>query len=215
MVSSAASGKLDLLADTLVRLNVPYDCALFYARDPELLHAVLGPGTAAPAYLSSGTSSALPSPLNTRIENSSRFRGLPLYASLLAYGKEGYRELVCRNIAFARRVESWLRDPTGGKRWYDVLTPPAGGQDGYKVLNIVLFAPSAECGKPEFQGKEGSHNWVKAINSTGEIYVTGTEWDGRGAARLAVSNHLTAQKGFEDSDFERVVRVLSRVMEQA
>lgn len=189
------------------RLNVPYDCALFYARDPGLLHAVLGPGSAAPAYLASGASASLPSPLNTRIENSTRFRALPLYASLLAYGKAGYTDIVCRNIEFARRIEKWLRGY--GKRWYDVLTDPS-----QKILNIVLFAPAASCGQDHFVGEEGATAWVNAINATGKIYVTGTAWEGRQAARLAVSNHLTAQEGFEESDFQSVILVLKGVMGQ-
>lgn len=186
---------------------MPYDCALFYARDPSLLHAVLGPGSAVPAYLAGGASSSLPSPLNTRVENSSRFRGLPLYTSLLAYGKAGYTDIVCRNIDFARRIERWLRSPEGGQQWYDVLTDPE-----QKILNIVLFAPRRDCGKQEFVGNDGAKEWVKAVNATGDIYVTGTEWEGRQAARLAVSNHLTAEKGFEALDFDRVVKVLSEVM---
>jgi hypothetical protein len=115
-------------------------------------------------------------------------------------------------------VEGWLRDPAGGQRWYDVLTPifssfASTGEAGYKILNIVLFAPSDQCGKAEFQGKEGAQRWVRAINATGSMYVTGTEWEGRAAARLAVSNHLTAQSGYENSDLDRVLGVLGQVMQ--
>jgi hypothetical protein len=35
----------------------------------------------------------IPSPLFVNIENSRRFRALPVYASLLSLGKEGYQSL--------------------------------------------------------------------------------------------------------------------------
>ncbi|GAA6061491.1 hypothetical protein JCM10212_000195 [Sporobolomyces blumeae] len=64
-------------------------------------------------------SRGLPSPLFMNLENSRRFRALPLYASLLSLGKQGYASLVRRNVSFARQVEAYLRvHPC-----YDVLNP--------------------------------------------------------------------------------------------
>lgn len=72
-------------------LNVPYDCGLFFTRDERALPALLGPSAAnTPAYLASGTPADIPSPLYINIENSRRFRALPLFASLLSLGKAGY-----------------------------------------------------------------------------------------------------------------------------
>lgn len=96
-------------------LNVPYDCAMFYTRQLSDLVRTTGPSpsTGMPAYLRpsaplhgddrGGTSqmdprvdqlrrwaATVPSPLNVGIENSRRFRALPLFASLMELGKEGY-----------------------------------------------------------------------------------------------------------------------------
>lgn len=95
-------------------LNVPYDCGLFFTRSAKSLPDLLGPVAAnTPAYLASSTSSSahgsaarpsdgllahdlVPSPLYVSIENSSRFRALPLLASLLSLGKEGYIGEPCK-----------------------------------------------------------------------------------------------------------------------
>lgn len=89
-------------------MQVPYDCGLFYTRRQDHLTQIFAPPTAsAPAYLSAGANSTalasdidgtsgqvqhelVPSPLYVNIENSRRFRALPLFASLLSLGKEGY-----------------------------------------------------------------------------------------------------------------------------
>jgi glutamate/tyrosine decarboxylase-like PLP-dependent enzyme len=192
------------------RLNVPYDCALFYTRSSAIHAAVMGPGGEVPAYLSTSGAS-IPSPLNTCIENSSRFRALPLYASLVRYGRSGYQDIVRRNIAFAREIEAWLV----ASPHYEVLTPPStsssqGGQ--FRLLNIVLFAPARTCGVKQFEDAEtGGQEMVKSINETGEIYVTGTKWKGRSGARLAVSNHLTGQSD-GGAHFKAVVRRLDAIM---
>lgn len=204
-----------MLADSLTLdghkwLNVPYDCGLFYTRSSKLHQTVFGPGASAPAYLSTGVTD-IPSPLNVGIENSRRFRALPLYCSLIAYGKEGYQDIIRRNIAYARAVERWLR--TDASLYYDVLTPPSttGGQDGkFKILNIVLFAPKRSCGKANLQGEDAGSQLVKTVNESGEMYLTATRWQGRSAARLAVSNHLT---GLNDRDLEIVKKRLMEVMQ--
>ena len=199
-----------LTALVVHRLNVPYDCALFYTRSSAIHAAVMGPGGEAPAYLSAAAAS-IPSPLNTRIENSSRFRALPLYASLVCYGRSGYEDIVRQNIAFARDIEAWLV----GSPHYDVLTPPStsSGQAGrFRLLNIVLFAPARTCGVKRFEDAEtGGQEMVKSINATGQIYVTGTKWQGRSGARLAVSNHLTGQCD-GGAHFKAVVRRLEAIM---
>lgn len=92
---------------------------------------------------------------------------------------------------------------------YDVLTPDPQST-GFKVLNIVLFAPSSSCPVDDMRDYEnGGNKMTELINESGEMYVTATKWKGRSAARLAVSNHLT---GIEEEDFETVTRRLRAIM---
>lgn len=173
-----------------------------------MLQDVCGPGGVTPAYLTTSDAS-IPSPLNVGLENSRRFRALPLYCSLLSYGKKGYSENVLRNISFARRIEAWLHQNTK----YDVLTPlstTSGGGGSYKILNIVLFAPSSSCGIAEYQDpSNGGMKLCDVLKKRSVLYTTPTVWKGRSAIRLAVSNWQT---GLREEDYQRVVEELEHVM---
>ncbi|GAA5873163.1 hypothetical protein JCM1840_005589 [Sporobolomyces johnsonii] len=208
-------------------LNVPYDCGLFFSRQRQVnpsstttsLYELTGPGKRAAAYLTSSSSSTsgepahpkleetkkLQSPLFLNIENSRRFRALPLYASLLSLGSRGYTSLIRRNISFARTVDAFLRAHPA----YDVLAPPA-----MPVMNIVLFAPGVRAPSrfrvetPE--NPDPAATFVAALNRSNEIFVTPTVWRGRSAVRLAVSNWMTT----EEREWAIVKRVLEKVMEE-
>lgn len=206
---------------------MPYDCGLFFTRDAKALPALLGPSAAnTPAYLASSSSGPdlIPSPLYVNIENSRRFRALPLFASLLSLGKEGYAgkcrltlsfhwtgcaslgltaDIIRRNVAFAQRIASYLASHPS----YQLLnTSPDWLTNGQVIpLNIVLFrgAPGSRHGD-----EADSHTKLTAaINGTRKMYVTGTQWRGMGAVRLAVSNWRTG-----DADWEIVKGVLDEVM---
>ncbi|KAH8918242.1 PLP-dependent transferase [Atractiella rhizophila] len=191
-------------------LNVPYDCGLFYCRSASLQTGTFSINA---SYLSTGKRThdidaplidplpplqdmmdSIESPLNLGIENSRRFRALPLFASLFSLGRSGYTELISRNVSFARQIVSWLK----GQEAYEVLLP-----DDMQVLNVVLFKSK--------RGKSGE--MVRLINASGKMFVTPTKWRGEDAARLAVSNWMTGLdhgKG-EAEDWEIVQQVLEQV----
>ncbi|KAJ3195365.1 hypothetical protein HK101_000407 [Irineochytrium annulatum] len=186
-------------------LNVPYDCGIFFCRSLPLLQSVasptfdLGPGSA-PAYLASANpvSSSIPSPLTVGIENSRRFRALPLYANLVSLGRQGFHEMVERNLVFTRRLADWLH----ARKEVDVLNYcPRDGDVGYgELLNIILFAPSADAPEELRNPVDGNARMVARINDTGKMYVTPTAWRGRKATRLAVSNWRTGTALWKDGD---------------
>ena len=211
----------------LAGLNVPYDCGLFFSRPRPATHTSLfhlaGPGAKPAAYLASSAVSssipadpltsptphldpfrALPSPLFVNVENSRRFRALPVYAGLVALGRQGYADLFADNVDFARRVAGWMR--ADGR--LEVLTPEEGkGEGEFRLLNVVLFAPGP--GAPgRFQGADGASRFREEVNATKRMHVTGTVWNGRGANRLAVSNWGTQW----ERDGQIVVHVLEAVL---
>src|SRR5699024_10829017 len=86
----------------------PSDCGMFYTRSASILQSVfINPNA---AYLSSGSASSIPSPLNIGLENSRRFRALPVYAALLSEGYPGFERLVSNTVQLSRRVAVYLRD---------------------------------------------------------------------------------------------------------
>ncbi|CEH18334.1 Aromatic-L-amino-acid/L-histidine decarboxylase [Ceraceosorus bombacis] len=214
------------------------------------IDAVFGPGAGPkPAYLvgsSTSTSEAedsrmlseaeqrrqyamsQPSPLFRNIENSRRFRALPLYTALLSQGRSGYVALVKRNVEFAKRLRRWLRLHQA----FEVLTPapddkltPQDASRASRVpwaldewgYNIVLFRASQACPNARLAGAEGAGRLVEAIKKTGKMYVSGTSWNGKGAVRIAVSSWLTGldkDRKESDDDFNIVTSTLEEVIRQ-
>ncbi|KEP49509.1 pyridoxal-dependent decarboxylase [Rhizoctonia solani 123E] len=205
--------------------NVPYDCGLFFSRSPTLQKSIFGPSSKGPppAYLAPAVNPnapphtpeleaarAIPSGIVMGIENSRRFRALPLFCALLAMGKQGYSELISRNVGFARRIAEWMHIGPGSK-WYQVLNADTGSIPGQVDLNIILFRAKSGCGVDVYalENPVGSSMLVNAINEARRIYVTPSVGsDGLGAIRLAVSNWMT---GLGD-EYDVAVKVLEEVM---
>lgn len=151
-----------------------------------------------------------------------------MYCAIVNTGREGYREIVERNIRFARQIAAWMSDPDQGGQWYEVLNlrniptrlenSSGNGQETNLTvpLNVILFraldnhlvpekfrlSPS-NCGNP-------SAALVHAINRKRGIYVSPGAYRG-GAVRIAVSNWIT---GLEDDgeDLRIVIETLTNVM---
>jgi glutamate/tyrosine decarboxylase-like PLP-dependent enzyme len=169
-------------------LNVPYDCGIFLSRHLSQGQRVFqNPGA---VYLQT-TASSIPSPLNLGLENSRRFRALPVYASFLAYGADGYRDMIIRQVELARGIAKYIAE----SEKYELL--PDGNEVG-NVYIIVLFRA-----KDEALNK----NLVKRVNSSRRIYVSGTQWDGRPAARFAVASWMVSYA----RDIEIIRQVLDEV----
>ena len=180
-------------------LNVPYDCGFFFCRHVDMAGDVFKNPNA--AYLSGGggDSSDGPvvlSPLNIGIENSRRFRALPVYASLLAYGRDGYREVLERQVRLARRTAAWLFDHPK----YNMLPCQPTQKDALQsTFMIVLFSAVDDTLNKEL---------AKRINASGKLFVSGTGWEGRPACRIAVSNWRVDV----ERDFEIVTGVLEDIV---
>ncbi|KAF7908368.1 uncharacterized protein EAF01_004123 [Botrytis porri] len=154
-------------------LNVPYDCGFFFTRSVSTLTSVFQNPNA--AYLSSGPSS-IPSPLNIGLENSRRFRALPVYSVLLAYGREGLSQMFARQVRLARGISKFLDAHVG----YELLAK-SKFEDERVIDNIHIIVI--------FRAKDDSTNneLVKRINATRKLYVSGTKWEERPACRFAIS----------------------------
>jgi glutamate/tyrosine decarboxylase-like PLP-dependent enzyme len=178
--------------------NVPYDCGFYFSKHLDVAKSAFRNEGA--VYLTSGDSSnSIPSPLHIGIENSRRFRTLPLYASLHAYGQSGYVDMLRRQITVARSIALYI----AGHPWYELLPielqeMAEEGRMGAvlnKIYIIVLF-----------RGKQVDFNatLVNEINKTGRIFVAGTEWGGKPATRIAVAN-WQVEPGTTDEEVQNVL----------
>ena len=160
-------------------LNVPYDCGFFLSRHPDLAHQVFQNANA--AYLNSANASRgqIQSPLNIGIENSRRFRALPIYATLISYGRLGYRDMLNRQIRMARASALFFHEHSEFELLPQSMSDGGSAKIRQEIFIIVLF-----------RAKDPALNesLVKRINSTSRMYVSGTKWDGRPASRIAVAN---------------------------
>lgn len=158
--------------------NVPYDCGVFLTKDMDTLSIVCGNQGA--VYLTSGGTEGY-SPLNISLENSRRFRALPLYASLLSLGKDGYLDLVSRCCNLAKALGKQIERSEDFRSLHEV------------EFNIVLFQVVGS-------EKETENEEVRdKINRMGKMYLSGTKWRGEGALRIAVCNHLTPSNADEEA----------------
>ncbi|KAI0390255.1 pyridoxal-dependent decarboxylase [Xylariaceae sp. FL0594] len=156
-------------------LNVPYDNGIFFTRKSSTLNAVFQNANA--AYLSSGGQSQIASPLNIGLENSRRFRALPVYAVLISEGREGIARMMERMVVTARAVAGAIRSCD------DLMLLPEAKCEtshAHEDIHVVVL----------FRAKDDSLNdvLVHRINETKKWYVGGTSWQGKPAVRVAVSS---------------------------
>ncbi|KAK0616033.1 pyridoxal phosphate-dependent transferase [Bombardia bombarda] len=156
-------------------LNVPYDTGFFLTRNASVLAQVFSNPNA--AYLSppptSSSAAHINSPLNIGLENSRRFRALPVYAVLLSEGRDGMALILARMVRLARAVAAFVRD----SRDYEWL--PDEGASLESTHMVVLFRAKDE---------RLNEVLVERINETRRMYVSGTQWKGMKAVRLAVGS---------------------------
>jgi glutamate/tyrosine decarboxylase-like PLP-dependent enzyme len=177
-------------------LNVPYDCGFYFCRHRGIADEVFRNGNA--TYLTSTASNDdMSSPLNIGIENSRRFRALPVYATLQAYGRMGYVDMLKRQIRLARKVVEDMWD----SEFYQLLPESSSKTDLLaKTFMVVLFRAKKESLNTDL---------VRRINATKRMYVSGTTWDGQHAARIAIANWNVK----EERDYQIIRNVLRDVAE--
>jgi glutamate/tyrosine decarboxylase-like PLP-dependent enzyme len=151
-------------------LNVPFDCGIVFVRDREAHRAAI---SVTAAYLVQDPGGPR-EPMDWTPEFSRRARGIAVYATLRALGRDGVAELVDRLCACAERFADRL-----GAAGFDVL-----GQE----LNQVVVACESD---------EATDATLAAVQADGTCYPSGTTWHGRRCIRLSVCNWQTR---FDDVD---------------
>jgi glutamate/tyrosine decarboxylase-like PLP-dependent enzyme len=162
-------------------LNAPYDSAIAFSRHLALQRKVF---RATAAYIGDA-----PDPVHFTPESSRRFRALPAWLSLAAYGREGIAEWVSRDCTLASALASGLAQ-----------MPELELLDEVR-LNIVCFAlrsPSTEM-RDEFLAR---------LQADGRTFMSQTTLFGRPAVRAALSNWAT-----EEEDIEVALKAVREVLD--
>lgn len=161
-------------------LNVPYDSGFAFVRDVDALR---GAFAATGAYIAPAEGSGW-EPSSHVPEMSRRFRALPAWCALKAYGREGYRALVERCCENAGALVDWVEATEG----IELLAPAP--------LNIVCFRVVAP-GLGDDALDDLNRSTVAAIQRDGRAFVTATTWRGQAAIRAAFDNWATTAADVE------------------
>jgi glutamate/tyrosine decarboxylase-like PLP-dependent enzyme len=163
-------------------LNVPYDSGIVFTRHITLQEQVF---KAAAAYLGDG-----PDLLHRTPENSRRFRALPAWMTLMAYGRAGYQELVARSCRLAQQLGQHIEQSAR----FELLSPV--------YLNIVCFTLS---GVDTAQ----RDRFLALLQRDGQVLLTPTLFAGKPAIRAAFVNWSTTEQ-----DIEKIIDALERCVRE-
>jgi glutamate/tyrosine decarboxylase-like PLP-dependent enzyme len=158
-------------------LNVPYDTGFAVVRDPELLDGFFAQSA---AYLSTGgeqTNLMLRTP-----ESSQRARGIAVWATLRAYGREGYQAMVEHHLDLAQRVASRVDEAPDLERLAQV------------PLNIVCFRYHPPGVDDEATLNDLNQRLGQTVLADGRVFVGTTVYEGKTAFRPAIVNWRTREE---------------------
>jgi glutamate/tyrosine decarboxylase-like PLP-dependent enzyme len=159
-------------------LNVPYDSAVYFIRKQHAQLQVETFQNGNAPYL--GDPGANFSYLNLGPENSRRFRALPVWFTLTAYGRQGYQEIVERNIRLAKLLGAGLS--ASGKF---VLSAPVR-------LNVVCFTTVEEA-----ERTQQLQQLLERLYAAGRVFITPTVYKEIPSLRAALVNWRTTEEDIQ------------------
>jgi aromatic-L-amino-acid decarboxylase len=173
------------LADSLV-LNphkwmfVPMDLSVLFLKDESIVRRAF---SLVPEYLTTPEAGVV-NYMDYGLQLGRRFRALKLWFVLRHFGAEGIREQLRRHIALAQEFASWVRAEPD----WEVVAP--------HPLSVVCFR-CASPGVDEAQRDALNAEILRAVNATGDVFLSHTKVDGHCALRLAIGNLRTQRSDVE------------------
>jgi aromatic-L-amino-acid decarboxylase len=150
-----------------------FDCDAFWVADrAELIQAL----TVLPEYLRNAAteSGAVIDYRDWQVPLGRRFRALKLWFVLRWYGAEGLRAHIRSGVALAERFAEWVR---ADDRFEIVAAHP---------FSLVCFRLRG--------GDEANERLLRAVNATGQAYLTHTRAGGRYVLRMAIGAPFTQER---------------------
>ena len=158
-------------------LNVPYDSAMQFTRHKSLQMEVFQNHA---AYL--GNAIDHPDFVHLTPENSSRFRALPAWFTLKAYGRLGYQQTVESNAEMAQLLTEKIQMSDK----FTLLAPTR--------LNVVCFTLAK---KEKNITVDDIRQFLDLLKQDGQVFMTPTVYQGIPAIRAAFSNWRTSAQDVE------------------
>jgi glutamate/tyrosine decarboxylase-like PLP-dependent enzyme len=152
-------------------LNVPYESAFYMIKEEHKnLQVETFQNSNAP-YLGDPLENF--NYLNFLPENSRRLKALPVWFSLLAYGKQGFQDIVENSIAMALQFDAFITNDKS----FELLAPTR--------LNNVCFTLAGD------HNQEKVNSFLANLNDKGKVFMTPTVYQNRKGIRASFVNWRT------------------------
>jgi aromatic-L-amino-acid decarboxylase len=175
-------------------LGAPFDCSLYYVRDPEHLVRVMSTN---PSFLQSSVDGQVRNLRDWGIPLGRRFRALKLWFIIREQGISGLQARLRRDIANAHKLAAEV-EATAGWR---VVAP---------VTLQTVCIRHEPFGLSEEELDHHTQTWADAVNRSGEVYLTPAKIDGHWMVRVSVGALPT-----EATDVEVAWTAIRRVAEES
>ena len=126
--------------------------------------------------------------MNFLPENSRRLKALPVWFSLMAYGKKGYQDIVENSIEMANYLGQFIEKSTA----FELLAP-------VRLNNVCFTLKGAE-------NQEKVPLFLTNLNDTGKVFMTPTVYNGKKGIRASFVNWRTTTQ-----DIEIVINEMNKI----
>ena len=173
-------------------LGAPFDCSLYYVRDPEHLVRVMSTN---PSFLQSSVDGQVRNLRDWGIPLGRRFRALKLWFLIREQGVTGLQQRIRRDMTNAQ----WLAKQVASTPDWRLMAP-------VPLQTVCVRHEPTGMGAEELD----QHNraWADAVNRSGEAYLTPATIDGKWMVRVSIGALPT-----EAADVEAAWHVMRRFAE--
>jgi len=162
-------------------MYVPVECGCALVKDRQAMRDAF---SLVPPYLRDDT--ALPWFSEFGIQQSRGFKALKLWIVLRQIGLSGYRRLISHDIAMARVLQQRLRDAEG----FELVS--AG------PLSVTCFRYRPAAAPPaDAEVDRLNRSILDAVQDAGQVFLTGTELQGRFVLRACIVNFRTRESDLD------------------
>lgn len=152
-------------------LNVPYESAFYLVKEQHKNMQIETFQNSNAPYLGNPLDNF--SYLNFLPENSRRLKALPVWFSLLAYGKQGFQDIVENSVAMALQFDDFITQNEN----FELLAPTR--------LNNVCFTLAGD------HNQEKVNSFLTHLNERGNVFMTPTVYNNKKGIRASFVNWRT------------------------
>jgi aromatic-L-amino-acid decarboxylase len=157
-------------------LYLPVECGCCIVRDTQAMRNAY---SLTPPYLRDDR--VLPWFSEFGIQQTRGFKALKLWMTMQQIGLDGYRELISRDIALAQKLQEKIR----GRSDFELVTT------GPLSVTCFLYRPqNVEAGADV---EALNRKLIPLVQAEGQVFITGTELEGRFALRACIVNFRTSE----------------------